>query len=227
MGETNNATNNKTNSKTNTKTNKTANKTANRKIGALLLAAGASARMKQPKQLLIYEGKTLLRRAAETVAALECAAAIVVLGALSDAMRAEIADLPLEICVNENWQDGLSSSLKAGLEKLFDDAPEIDAFLVMLADQPFVETKHLQHLIDRFDESNAEIVAARYREVNGVPAVFSKNLAGDFAEITGDKGAKTIIEKYRESLQTIDLPEAASDIDTPEDFLKMKASGER
>ena len=90
----------------------------NQPIGIIVLAAGASRRMNEPKQLLLFEGKTLLRRAVETAVESIYQPIIVVLGANVEKMRLEIEDLPVELVFNQDWQRGLSSSIKIGLEML-------------------------------------------------------------------------------------------------------------
>jgi molybdenum cofactor cytidylyltransferase len=191
-------------------------------IGIIVLAAGASGRMKEPKQLLEFEGKTFLRRAVETAAQSIYKPVVVVLGANFEKMKTEIADLPVEICFNEDWQRGLSSSIKNGIETLLKIAPDIAASLITLADQPFVTANHLNLFAEKFFQTNCSIVAAQYNRTCGVPALFSREIFADFSGLSGDKGAKTIIEKHRERLSVINLPEAAQDIDTPQDFLNLK-----
>lgn len=190
-------------------------------IGIIVLAAGASVRMKEPKQLLIFQGKTLLRRAVETGVESLYEPVVVVLGANFERAKAEIEDLPVEIVINPNWQSGLSSSIKTGIEKLRQIAPNIAASVMTLADQPFVTANHLNLFAEQFDRSKNVIIAAEYNETVGVPALFSREIFDDFKGLSGDKGAKPIIEKHRERLATIALPEAAFDIDTPQDFLKL------
>lgn len=195
---------------------------ANKSIGIVVLAAGASSRMHEPKQLLLFEGKTLLRRAVETAIETNCGAVVAVLGANYEKTSAEIANLNANICYNADWQSGLSSSLKIGLAKLLEIRPNLDAFIVSLADQPFVTARHLQCFINKFQKNNP-IVAAKYGEIIGVPALFGKEIFDEFASISGDKGAKMLIEKYRSTLETVDLPEAAFDVDTKEDYLNLEA----
>ena len=195
---------------------------ANKTIGIVVLAAGASERMREPKQLLRFEGKTLLRRAVETAIATDCGAVVAVLGANFEKTSAEIAHLSANSCRNEDWQSGLSSSLKVGLVKLLEIQPNLDALLVSLADQPFVTARHFHQFIEKFQNTNNPIIAARYRETIGVPALFGKKIFAEFAGISGDKGAKTIIEKHRSTLETVDLPEAAFDVDTKDDYLKLQ-----
>ena len=185
-------------------------------------AAGSSARMNQPKQLLEFQGKTLLRRAAETAVESICEPVIVVLGANFEKTRAEIEDLPVEIVFNQDWQSGLSSSIKTGIERLLQIAPDAAACVIMLADQPFVAAKHIDLFAEKFSQTNDQVIAAEYDDTNGVPALFSRKLFGDFNALTGNKGAKEIIEKHAESLSVINLPEAAIDIDTPQDFQSLE-----
>ncbi len=194
----------------------------NQPIGIIVLAAGASRRMNEPKQLLQFEGKTLLRRAVETAIESIYQPVIVVLGANFEGTKAAIGDLPVEIVFNQDWQRGLSSSIKSGLETLLRIAPNTAAVMMTLADQPFVTFKHLNSFAEMFHRSNDLIIAAEYNSTIGVPALFARDVLADFNELSGDKGARSILENYRQSLATIKLPEAAFDIDTPKDFLKLK-----
>jgi molybdenum cofactor cytidylyltransferase len=127
---------------------------ANKNVGIIVLAAGASSRMKQPKQLLEFEGKTLLRRAALTAIESVCNPVIVVLGANFEDTKKEIEDLPVEICFNENWQTGLSSSIKKGLEKLSETNSEISAAVLMLCDQPLIEVTAINKIFRHGKISN-------------------------------------------------------------------------
>lgn len=196
---------------------------ANNSIGIIVLAAGASVRMNAPKQLLQLEGKTLLRRAVETALESIYQPVIVVLGANFEKMKAEIEDLPVNICFNEDWQSGLSSSIKIGLENLRQIAPNAAACIITLADQPFITANHLNLFAEQFSKSNNSIIAAEYHKTIGVPTLFPREIFDDFSELSGDTGAKMIIEKHHQRLLTINLPEAAFDIDTPQDFLKLKS----
>lgn len=192
------------------------------KTGIIVLAAGASSRMKTPKQLLDFEGETLLRRAVSAAVESICEPVVVVLGANYEKTSAEIEDLPVEICFNERWENGLSSSIKTGIERLLKIEPEISAAVFTLADQPLVNGNHINLLVEKFHRSKNSIIAAEYNETVGVPAVFARKFFDDFFELSGDTGAKIIMEKRRESLETIELPEAAFDIDTERDFLNLK-----
>ena len=194
---------------------------ANNSTGIIILAAGASVRMNSPKQLLKFAGKTLLKIAAETAIESTYQPVIVVLGANFELTKTQIEDLPIEIVCNEDWQNGLSSSIKCGIGNLLKIAPNINACIIALADQPFVTASHLNLFAEKFQHSDNLIIAAEYNDTIGVPAIFAREVFNDFKEISGDKGAKVIIEKHSNRLTTINLPEAAFDIDTPQDFINL------
>lgn len=187
------------------------------KIGGIILAAGGSSRLGQPKQLLHFKGKTLLRRAAEAMAASICEPVIAVLGAESEKTAAEVAGLPVHTCFNENWKTGMGSSIKSGMDEMLRVAPAISAVVIMLCDQPFITTENLNQLAAKFSETQKPIVAAQYNGVSGVPALFSREMFGALSQIKGDKGARDLIRKQVTAIETVEMKEAATDIDTLED----------
>ena len=126
------------------------------------MAAGGSARLGRPKQLLEYEGKPLLRRAAETALASHCRPVIVVLGAQAEACAAVLSDLPVRIVVNEGWQEGLASSIRAGLAVLERERPGVDAAILSVADQPYLTPVLLDSLIEHQRATGQKIIAAQY-----------------------------------------------------------------
>ncbi|MEO7673460.1 MAG: nucleotidyltransferase family protein [Pyrinomonadaceae bacterium] len=191
------------------------------KIGGIVLAAGGSSRLGKPKQLLQLEGKTLLRRAAEAMSASMCDPAVVVLGAKSGGLADEIEGLRVIHCLNQDWRSGMGSSIRIGLAKLTEIEPGLDAVLISLCDQPFVTTEMLNRCGEKFAETKLPIVAAAYKGVTGVPALFSRELFGALSQLEGDKGARDLI-RSRPDIATIDLPEAAFDIDTPEDAANLQ-----
>jgi molybdenum cofactor cytidylyltransferase len=185
-------------------------------IGVIILAAGNSSRMgDQSKQLLKFQGKTFLRRAAETALRTKFST-VMVLGAKHAHFRKEIEDLPLKIAVNENWKFGLSSSIKKGLLVLAKD--NLDAAIVMLCDQPLVTLEVLIQLRDAFVETKKPIVASSYENTIGVPALFARETFAELNDLQMDEGAKKIIVKDLNRTALIDVPEAAFDVDTLQDF---------
>lgn len=191
------------------------------RIGGLLLAAGGSSRFGLPKQLLNFEGKSLIRRAAETLTASACDPIVVVLGAELDQSRAEIEDLSITVFVNEEWQTGMSSSIKAGLAELLRIEPDLAAVVVTLCDQPHVTSDNVDQIIAEFSSFAFPIVAAQYEGTTGVPALFGAEIFGELMALEGDIGARRVISKQRERLHIVKIENAAFDIDTPDDAIQL------
>lgn len=191
----------------------------NKKIGLIILAAGESKRLNYfPKQLLNFNEKSLLRNAVEN--ALESSADLVciVLGANSEKLTHEIKGLPIEIVINENWADGMASSLQKGLWKLLEIESNLDAVCITLCDQPLINSKIINQLIQMFQTENFPIVASEYAQTFGVPAIFASTLFDEIFSLKSSEGAKKVIIKNLDLTKKISVPEAAFDIDTKEDF---------
>jgi CTP:molybdopterin cytidylyltransferase MocA len=191
-----------------------------KKIAAIILAAGASTRLGEPKQLIEIGGLPLVRRAA--MAAIEAGASpiVVVLGADNHQILPALEGLPdVRIALNSRWETGLASSLAAGLSALADH-PEIDGALIVLADQPFVDAHALKTLADAFGTDR--IVASSYSNIVGVPAVIGREFFGELSQLTGDKGAGPWLRTRTEGVMSIPLLASPLDIDTPQDVAVMR-----
>ena len=192
------------------------------KIGIIILAAGASTRMNgKPKQLLEFEGKTLLRRAAETALSSGLRPIVVVLGANSEKLLPEIKDLPVLTAINENWATGMGGSIKTGLSVLLTENTDIEAAILMLCDQPFVTAETLNRLVETFQKTKKPIAACEYADTIGVPAVFAREMFAELSDLQGDAGAKAVIRKHAADVAQSPAPEAAFDVDTQADFQKL------
>lgn len=189
----------------------------NDSIGIILLAAGASARMGEPKQLLRFRGETLLRRAAKTASAVS-KKVVVALGARIEIVRKEIEDLPVKIAENKNWETGMSGSIKLGLENLSTGANDLSAVIVMVCDQPFVSENLLKKNIAIFQTTDSLIVACEYQNTLGVPALFHRKLFPELLALDAETGAKQLIKKYHAQTTAVSFPEGAFDVDTPVDY---------
>jgi len=191
------------------------------KIGAMLLAAGGSSRLGQPKQLLRFHGTTLLRHAAEMLTKTVCRPIVAVLGADSEVANAELAGLEIHTAINENWQSGMSSSIKCGLTSLLNAEPELDGVVIALCDQPFVTAEHIDRLVRGFTLQRSPITAAKYDQTTGVPALLARDLFDELRQLTGDKGARLLIRNHPDQVHSVTIDEAAFDIDTPGDVLRL------
>lgn len=190
------------------------------KIGGLLLAAGGSSRLGQPKQLVRVEGKTLIRRSAEMLAASICDPVTAVLGAEIEESRRELAGLDISVCTNASWNVGISSSIKSGLRHLLRLEPDLDAVLIALCDQPYVTSGDIDRLAVEFRLGNASIVASAYDRVAGVPAVFATEMFDSLFALEGDEGARYLIRRS-DNVSTVDVDGAAFDIDTSDDLNRV------
>jgi len=188
-------------------------------IGLILLAAGASARMGTPKQLLRIEGELLIRRAIQMAVKASCRPVVVVLGAHEGMIRPEIAHLPITIAINSTWQDGgMSSSIQCGLKALLAEVPDAGATILMPCDQPRVTNLSIRKLISVYQSTSSGIVGAQYESQIGTPALFSHKYFEELQSLSGPSGAKSLLKKYSSHVVAVDLPEASLDLDTIEDI---------
>lgn len=192
------------------------------RLGIIVLAAGASVRMGTPKQLLHIGGASLIRRAAQAAIESEGHPVVVVLGANAELIREELEGLEVQMAVSSEWSVGMSASIRCGVKRLLTLAPEIEGVVLMLADQPEVTGGSLRKLMRAHKGSG--LVAARYDNVLGTPALFSREHFGELLQLDGQSGARSLIERHRERVLAIDLPEAARDLDTPEDLAAFNSS---
>jgi molybdenum cofactor cytidylyltransferase len=191
-------------------------------IGAVVLAAGGSARFGKPKQLAIFRGKTFVRRIVAVANEAECAPIVVVVGRDAAQITSELAGLPVSIAVHRNWSNGLGSSIAAGVRHAVGVAPNLNAAILLTCDQPFVNAAALRQLIQLHLESGKTIVTSAYAETLGIPALFDRSCFGDLLQLTGDSGAKRIIRARRHDVTPFNFPAAAIDIDTAEDYGKLR-----
>jgi CTP:molybdopterin cytidylyltransferase MocA len=194
----------------------TAKNASHNSIGALILAAGGSKRFGSPKQLVMRDGETLVRRAAKAASAAGARPVMVVLGADAVSVSPELAKLRhVRTVINEHWATGLASSLATGLRSLMEIAG-CDGVLVMLADQPMVDASALKKLMAAFDRDH-RVVAAAYAGTIGVPAIFGCEHVRELMRLTGDKGAGQWLRSHPDEVTAVSLPEAQVDIDTVTD----------
>lgn len=186
-------------------------------LHVLVLAAGAARRFGSPKQLARIGGQSLLQRAISLATQLAGGGVTVVLGAHARELTPLLKHSPASVLINPHWEEGLASSLRVGVARL----PPCEGVLVTLADQAAITTFDLQRLISAWRSRPEWLVAATYDGHTGVPAIFPRQTFPDFGELRGDAGARVILARYADRCLRIPMPNAAIDIDTPEDLLRL------
>ena len=190
-------------------------------VGALILAAGGSGRFGRPKQLLIFRGESLVRRAARAATDARCAQVAVVVGDSGAAIKEDLRGSPAAIVPNPDWRRGLGTSIRCGLESLLASGPDLDAVVVVACDQPFLESTTIAALIAKQEKSGKPIVAASYAGTLGVPALFDRSCFGALLALPDDSGAKALIESRPNDVASIEFEKGAMDVDTPADFERL------
>ena len=189
---------------------------------AIVLAAGASTRLGQPKQLLQLDGESLLHRTVRIAGEANCVLIYVVLGFEADRMRLEITDLPVKPIINPDWKSGMGSSLRCGVEVLMKETPLPGRVLVLLCDQAKLSAEILSSLIRTSVGVNSLITASSYAGRLGVPAIFNEHLYADLLNVEGDQGARAVILRHTSQTSVVEFPEGAIDIDTPRDLAVLR-----
>ncbi len=184
----------------------------------ILLAAGSSSRLGKPKQLLMYEGKTLLQHSLQVAVDTGMQPLVAVIGANADLVKKEVENQAVAVCMNEDWQEGMASSIRNGLQRLLKEAPETNAAIIMVCDQPFVTTKLLMGLVKKYQQTGKPIIASNYDNILGTPALFDKTIFAALLELKGDTGAKKIIKENQDWVESVNFPLGKIDIDTEADY---------
>ncbi|MBX2968048.1 MAG: nucleotidyltransferase family protein [Cyclobacteriaceae bacterium] len=190
-------------------------------IAVLILAAGSSSRLGQSKQLLEVSEVPLLRKTVLTALDADTSRVFVVLGHNATQHQQIIQDLNIDIMHHPGWHEGMGSSLKAGVSHILENQAHTQAILVLVCDQPFITTEHLNTLVSSYKASGAPIVASAYASTTGVPALFDKNKFAELLELENAQGAKKILEKNIQGVLSVEFPEGAIDIDTPADYKNL------
>lgn len=191
-------------------------------VAAIILAAGASRRLGQPKQLLGFDGEALLERALRLASEAGAVPVLAVLGAHFAPICATIqfnAAIPV---LNDQWERGISSSIHAGLSELDARAPQACGVLVMGCDQPRLTVDHLHALLELFAaQATPSIVASSYAGIHGVPAVFPQSVFAELRALRGDKGARALLMQPPCPVITLPFHGGEVDIDLPEDIAQL------
>jgi molybdenum cofactor cytidylyltransferase len=193
-------------------------------VAAIILAAGKSTRMGKAKQLLRLGENTVLGQTIENVRRSAVDEIVLVLGFSAEAIRGQLpASLlgGLKTVVNPNYEQGMASSLRAGLSAL---DPQVRAAFIVLADQPFVRPETLAQLADHYRRSKAQIVIPSYHGVRGNPVLLDRSVFAEVMALKGDIGCRAIFGSHIEGTAKLEVEDEGIllDIDSQEDYERLR-----
>lgn len=185
-------------------------------FSAVVLAAGGSTRMGRPKLAVPVRGEPMIRRAARAAAESRCREVIVVLGTHADTYRPLVDGLDVRIVINTDPGEGMGSSIRVGVAAV---APDAAGAVILLADQPFVTGETIDRLLDAAAAQRRPIAASAYRSTVGPPAYFGREIFPELLALSGDRGARSVIDAHPESTVLVPLDDhLAIDVDTADDL---------
>lgn len=192
-------------------------------VAAIIVAAGASIRLGQPKQLVLLDGEPLLQRAIRCVQESGASPVFVVLGARRERIESAIEFGTASVVVNEDWEEGLASSIRVGVQAAERDAAGAGGLLLMTCDQPRVTADHLRRMIEKFEtRSEPILIVSTYAGVRGIPAIFPREAHGELLALRGDKGARALLQKPPWHVIEVPLEGGEIDIDGPDDLARIR-----
>jgi molybdenum cofactor cytidylyltransferase len=189
-----------------------------RNIGAVILAAGGSSRLGRPKQFVKFRGDTLIRRAVRAATEAQCTPVVVVAGENGEELQRELRETSAVIAHNPEWRGGLGTSIRCGVRRL-DGSSE--GVVLLTCDQPLVDAPVIAELIAVREQTAKPIVACRYANTLGIPALFDRSCFDALLALPDDSGAKALIAARSDDVATVEFEAGAVDIDTPEDLHRL------
>ena len=193
------------------------------KVAAVIVAAGASSRLGEPKQLLLLEGETLLGRAIRIAMEAGAGPVLVILGANRERIEAEVDLSGVKVVANSGWQEGMASSIRLGVKELSKQAPESAGVLLMVCDQPAVTSEHVSRMIEIFRKQPASAIASTYAGKRGIPAIFPRSAFVDLLALSGDQGARGLLSQDGREVIEVPLAGGELDIDRPADLIHLRS----
>jgi molybdenum cofactor cytidylyltransferase len=187
-------------------------------IWAIILAAGESKRMKVPKMLLPFNGKTMIEKVIENVIRSEVFRTLVVLGSYRDEILGSISHLPINHCYNENYKKGMLSSVKCGFKNL---PVNFNAVLVFPGDQPFIEPDVINMIINIYRETGKGIIVPVYRKKRGHPLLIDCKYREEIYTLEENEGLRSLSNMHQKDVFEVktNSPGILKDFDTKEDYL--------
>jgi len=188
-----------------------------KKYGIIILAAGGSSRLGEPKQLLPYGNGNLIQRAVTEAKATDAKKVVVVLGSNAEEIEKALSNIEVEIVRNESWSEGIGASIRTGVNLVANDE-SLDGVILMVCDQPYVSSASLMELMNHQRSSGKPVVASQYKNTVGTPAFFHRSFFKHLQSLEGDTGAKKILIDYSDQVFNVKFPLGDIDIDTRSDY---------
>lgn len=189
--------------------------------GIVILAAGQSKRLGQPKQLLPFGGTALVVRVADAACRLKLYPVLAVLGAHAEKIMPYLNMPGIRVVVNEEWEEGMASSIRKGIEAMDRYYPHLDGIMFLVCDQPHLDHQLIRDLIGLQDETGMPAAACSYAGILGTPALFHKSLFHELMQLKGDVGARKLLEKIKDEVAVLTFDHGVLDVDTPEDYSRL------
>ncbi|HJT74794.1 MAG TPA: nucleotidyltransferase family protein [Chitinophaga sp.] len=190
-------------------------------VGILILGAGNSSRLGQPKQLLEFQGKPLICRMVDEASGTASGPVMIVAGASAVEVKCKLQGTPALIVMNDNWVEGMGSSIATGIKALMEQFPDLEGVIIMVCDQPYVTSVLLRQLIEQHIITRKGIIASTYDNTAGTPVLFHNRYFRALSGLTGQQGAKKILQQSTDDLALVPFPLGVLDIDTAEDYQRL------
>lgn len=188
------------------------------KTGIVILAAGNSSRLGQPKQLLEYKNATLLHNTIKEALLVPNSTIIVVTGSNTELIENGLNFHEIKTCFNSEWESGISTSIAKGLKELLTLYPDCESCIFAVCDQPYLTSNIFKDLIQHYQNDEKGIAASAYSETLGTPVLFNEKYFDELLELQGHEGAKKIINRFIDDVIAVPFEKGNIDIDTIEDY---------
>ena len=191
------------------------------KMGIIVLAGGKSSRLGQPKQLLDIQGKPLIQHIIDIAYASALGPVILITGAHAE----RLPMIPnVDIVHNPEWEEGMATSIRSAVHYVQDVYPDIDGLMILVSDQPYLDSAVFKEMAELQKEKGYIAVAASYKDQLGTPVLFHRSLWAELLLLKGDVGAKKILNQIIDKIGIVPFEKGLYDIDTMEDYESFKSN---
>lgn len=192
-----------------------------RRVAGVILAAGGSIRMGQPKQLLHWKGKSFIQAVAKTALDSGLNPVVVISGAYQDQVKGELKGYPVDILHNPDWAEGQASSVRRAVESISPEAQDLYGVIFFLVDQPQIPVALVKSLLDSYYVSLTPIIAPLINDRRGNPVLFDQITFEELAKLTGDAGGRQVFSRFQVQYVPWLDDRAGLDVDTFADYQRL------